>query len=119
MAEKEERILIDVINPGINCVYRLDNDPKGQSLCKHNGNMEPVTAKECRHCDEGMTRQEAIEKMARAGWMATVCAKNGIIHFNVTKEQWDEEWDKLRKDYKKVYYAGAEAELDALLEADK
>lgn len=60
MAEKEERILIDVINPGINCVYRLDNDPKGQSLCKHNGNMEPVTAKECRHCDEGMTRQEAI-----------------------------------------------------------
>ena len=66
MAEKEERILIDVINPGINCVYRLDNDPKGQSLCKHNGNMEPVTAKECRHCDEGMTHQEAIEKMQKA-----------------------------------------------------
>ena len=63
MAEKEERILIDFINPGINCVYRLDNDPKGQSLCKHNGNMEPVTAKECRHCEEGMTRQEAIEKI--------------------------------------------------------
>ena len=66
MAEKEERILIDVINPGINCVYRLDNDPKGKSLCKHNGNMEPVTAKECRHCDEGMTRQEAIERIAKA-----------------------------------------------------
>ncbi|MBO7735923.1 MAG: hypothetical protein J6S67_25360 [Methanobrevibacter sp.] len=66
MAEKEERILIDVINPGINCVYRLDNDPKGQSLCKHNGNMEPVTAKECRHCDEGVTRQEVIEIIAFA-----------------------------------------------------
>lgn len=66
MAEKEERILIDVINPGINCVYRLDNDPKGQSLCKHNGNMEPVTARECRHCEEGMTRHEAICKIARA-----------------------------------------------------
>lgn len=66
MAEKEERILIDVINPGINCVYRLDNDHKGQSLCKHNGNMEPVTAKECRHCEEGMTRQEAIERIAYA-----------------------------------------------------
>lgn len=66
MAEKEERILIDVINPGINCVYRLDNDPKGQSLCKHNGNMEPVTARECRHCEEGMTRQEAINRMAKA-----------------------------------------------------
>lgn len=68
MAEKEERILIDVINPGINCVYRLDNDPKGQSLCKHNGNMEPVTAKECRHCDEGMTRQEAINCIGNALW---------------------------------------------------
>lgn len=73
MAEKEERILIDVINPGINCVYRLDDDPKGQSLCKHNGNMEPVTAMECRHCDEGMTRQEAINLMTNAikeneGW---------------------------------------------------
>ena len=66
MADKEERILIDVINPGINCVYRLDNDPKGQSLCKHNGNMEPVTARECRHCEEGMTRQEAINLMADA-----------------------------------------------------
>lgn len=66
MAEKEERILIDVINPGINCVYRLDNDPKGQSLCKHNGNMEPVTARECRHCEEGMTRQEAIERITTA-----------------------------------------------------
>ena len=66
MAEKEERILIDVINPGINCVYRLDNDPKGQSLCKHNGNMEPVTAKDCRNCEEGMSRQEAINSMAKA-----------------------------------------------------
>lgn len=66
MADKEERILIDVINPGINCVYRLDNDPKGQSLCKHNGNMEPVTAKDCRNCEEGVTRQEAIECMAKA-----------------------------------------------------
>lgn len=66
MANKEKRILIDVINPGINCVYRLDNDPKGQSLCKHNGNMEPVTAKDCRNCDEGMSRQEAINSMAKA-----------------------------------------------------
>ena len=66
MADKEEMILIDVINPGINCVYRLDNDPKGQSLCKHNGNMEPVTAKDCRNCDEGMSRQEAINRMAKA-----------------------------------------------------
>jgi hypothetical protein len=101
MAEKEERILIDVINPGINCVYRLDNDPKGQSLCKHNGNMEPVTAKECRHCDEGMTRQEAIEKMAKALYL-----------FNR-----DDEWYKEHADiYSKYMNKFAEAALNALLE---
>ena len=63
MAEKEERICIDVIQAGINCVYRSDHNPKGQALCTHNGEMEPVTAKECRHCLEGITRQEAIEKI--------------------------------------------------------
>jgi hypothetical protein len=99
MAEKEQRILIDVINPGINCVYRLDNDPKGQSLCKHNGNMEPVTAKECRHCDEGMTRQEAIEKMAKA--FCETGAPNT--------------WGLVEEHYKKFCLAGAEAALNALL----
>lgn len=64
----------------------------------------------------GLKRSESIEKIAKANWMATVCAKNEIIPFDVTKEQWDEEWNKLRKDYKKVYYAGAEAALNALLE---
>lgn len=100
MSEKEERILIDVINPGINCVYRLDNDPKGQSLCKHNGNMEPVTAKECRHCDEGMTRQKAIERMAKAEYRAEY-GKPFEIADGLTES---------------VFLIKAEAALNALLE---
>lgn len=72
----------------------------------------------CDNCDywfKSMTRQEAIEKMAKANWIATVCAKNQCVPFDITKEQWDEEWEKLRIDYKKVYYAGAEAALNSLL----
>lgn len=103
MAE-EKRILIDVINPGINCVYRLDNDPKGQSLCKHNGNMEPVTARECRHCDEGITRQEAIEKMAKA-----ICYKETR---NKTCKGCPCENDR----QKSIYWKAAEAALNALLD---
>ena len=68
------------------------------------------------HLAKQMGRQEAIEKMAKANWIATVCAKNQCVPVDITKEQWDEEWEKLRIDYKKVYYAGAEAALNALLE---
>ena len=65
MADKEERIFIDIIEPGLNCVYRMDNNPKGLSLCKHNGEEEPVSEKDCKSCLEGMTRQEAIRRIAR------------------------------------------------------
>lgn len=111
MADKEERILIDVINPGINCVYRLDNDPKGQSLCKHNGNMEPVTAKDCRNCEEGMTRQEAIESMAKA-----ICKQTNyqcsVCEVGNDKEKC-EEWIVFQ------YKTQAEAALNSLLEDKK
>lgn len=63
-----------------------------------------------------ISRKESIERMAKANWIATVCAKNQCVPADITKEQWDEEWKKLRIDYKKVYYAGAEAALNALLE---
>lgn len=106
MAEKEKRILIDVINPGINCVYRLDNDPKGQSLCKHNGNMEPVTAKECKHCEEGMTRQEAIERMAKA-----ICKFEMMSSRRVCKECSKECFEHLELEV----VDKAEAALNALL----
>jgi len=96
----EERILI-----ARSTDYTI-NDTKDGALFE--GKIAP-------HNANIFTRQEAIEKMARAGWIATVCAKNQCAPTDVTKEQWDKEWDKLRKDYKKVYYAGAEAELNALL----
>lgn len=63
-----------------------------------------------------MTKQEAIEIMAKANWIAVVCAKNQLVPTGVSKEEWDAEWAKLRSDYKKVYYSGAKAALNALLE---
>ena len=66
-----------------------------------------------------MTRQEAIEVMAKANWIAVVCAKNQIVPVNVSKEEWDTEWNKLSKSFKKVYLAGAEGSLNALLGVEK
>lgn len=63
-----------------------------------------------------MTRKEAIERIAKADWQATVCAKNGHAITEIPQEKWNEEWEKLRADYKKIYYAGAENALNALLE---
>lgn len=60
------RVVVDVIQAGLTCVYRMDSDPKGCSLCKHNGNMEAVTKEDCEHCVEGMTREEAIAVMKEA-----------------------------------------------------
>ena len=65
------------------------------------------------------TRQEAIEVMAKANWIAVVCAKNQIVPVNVSKEEWDTEWNKLSKSFKKVYLAGAEGSLNALLGVEK
>lgn len=71
------------------------------------------------HKDNAMTRQEAIDIMAKANWIAVVCAKNQIVPTGVSKEEWDAEWTKLRSDYKKVYYSGSEAALTALLRNEK
>lgn len=71
------------------------------------------------HKDNAITRQDAIEIMAKANWIAVVCAKNQIVPTGVSKEEWDAEWAKLRSDYKKVYYSGAEASLNALLRNEK
>lgn len=103
MAEKEERISVIVYekDPCENCPGNPMTD------CQ-------VCEKDLRY-DGSMTRTEAINRMAKANWIATICAKNQCVPFDITKEQWDEEWEKLRIDYKKVYYAGAEAALDALL----
>ena len=101
MAEKEERILF-----ARSTDYTITDTAEGALF---DGKIAP-------HCANVFTRQEAIEKTAKANWIATVCAKNQCVPIDITKEQRDEEWEKLRIDYKKVYYAGAEAALNALLE---
>lgn len=109
MENKEERILIDIIEPGLNCVYRMDNDPKGLSLCKHNGEEEPVSEKDCNNCLEGMTRQEAIEVMAKAIYVFFV---ENSIAIGLAAD-----WEDLKQPLvKKFYIETAEAALNALLE---
>lgn len=114
MAEKEERIVCRVIEKGYGCDYCFSRPAHNYYQCSISNN--DCTYDMCKQCSLGMTRQEAIERMAKANWIATVCAKNQCVPVDITKEQWDEEWEKLRIDYKKVYYAGAEAALNALLE---
>ena len=72
-------------------------------------------ADSCSCCNVGIPFEVAVEKMAKANWIAVVCAKNQIVPAGVSKEEWDAEWDKLKKSFKKVYLAGAEASLKTLL----
>ena len=65
-----------------------------------------------------MPREEAIERMAKANWITVVCLKNKCTPESVSQKEWDAEWNKLSKPYKKVYFAGAEAALNALLEEE-
>ena len=140
MAEKEERILITKCpgecehlwykdadqefpygaNKPLNnfcCAEGVKDWTKGDRSQKTKLVKPSIDCKKCKQAKyRGMTRQEAIERMAKANWIATVCAKNQCVPVDITKEQWDEEWEKLRIDYKKVYYAGAAAALNALLE---
>lgn len=63
-----------------------------------------------------LSLSDAIEIVAKADWQATVCAKNGHSVNEIPQDKWNEEWKKLRADYKKIYRAGAENALKALLE---
>ena len=112
MAEKEEKTndIIYVFSQQLICKDCKD-------WYEH---IDPLDKPDCDNCEDiadlpHISRQEAIERMAKANWIATVCAKNQCVPVDITKEQWDEEWEKLRIDYKKVYYAGAEDALNALL----
>ena len=88
MAEKEERILI-----ARSTDYTF-KDTKDGALFE--GEIAP-------HCANVFTRQEAIERMAKA--FCETGAPNT--------------WGLVERDYKRFCLAGAEAALNALLEADK
>ena len=110
MTDKEERILIRKIS--------ICNDARTKELdwqqCR-------CCVRQNGHCEyhpqstDTIPYKEAIEIMAKANWIAVVCAKNQIVPAGVSKEEWDAEWDKLKKSFKKVYYSGAEASLKTLL----
>ena len=85
MAEKEERILIARSSD-----YTLTDTDKGALF---EGKIAP-------HCANVFTRQEAIEKMAKA--FCETGAPNT--------------WGLVEEHYKKFCLAGAEAALNALLE---
>lgn len=92
-------------------------------ICRNNCAKFDGLLPDCVNCGyadlPSIPRKEAIEIMSRACWISTVCAKNNVVPAGITKEQWDAEWEKLRKDYKKTYYAGQESALNSILEKAK
>lgn len=96
MADKEERIWLEFYIP----------KPKG--------------AIEATRCTT-MTRQEAVDRMAKEIFKAEICEGSG---FNVKPsdfdpKDWNKKWDNLSIDKKRIYYAAAEAALNSLLENKK
>jgi hypothetical protein len=103
MAEKEERILITKCSSWCHAL-RISCDPfddKDGMYCDKSGKWVRVTEKECAKCKDpvllGMSRQEAIERMAK-----------GIVSILAVQPGTEPDPWKMWKDY-------AEAALDALL----
>ena len=125
MADKEERILITKCSSHCHAL-RVSYDPfdgDDGMYCDKSGKWIRITEKDCAKCKNpvlaGITRADAVERMAKANWITVVCLKNKCTPESVSQKEWDSEWNKLSKPYKKVYFAGAEAALNALLEDNK
>jgi hypothetical protein len=110
MAEKEERILITKCSSGC-LALRISCDPfddKDGMYCDKSGKCVRVTEKECSKCKDpvllGMSRQEAIEKMALAMFERERPGSRGEVPI-------EDVW----QDLKEGYLASAEAALNALL----
>lgn len=90
MAEKEERIAIIKWNTK-------------DSICPAPTELQCGGAKSCEECKVGISRQEAIERMAKALY-ADQYGKNRPL------------WEDEDNGYKEIYLRRAEAALNALLE---
>ncbi|MGN0017379.1 MAG: hypothetical protein ACI37O_08600 [Candidatus Avelusimicrobium sp.] len=110
MADKEERILITKVSS--NChAQRAACDPFDEEeglFCDKNGQYVRITEKDCAKCKNpvlaGITRAEAVERMARA------------LHYFDTIPTTDEQWQReVIDNVKSLYRNRAEAALDALL----
>ena len=123
MSEKEKRILVLEVNPDCKAL-KFDGDPFDEEdvvYCDKNGRWERIKTKDCKKCKSpvlaGITRAEAVEIMAKEIFKAEICEGSG---FNVKPsdfdpKDWHKKWVNLRTDKKRIYYAVAEAALDALL----
>lgn len=93
MAEKEERIVF------------LKTKPKGECPCQIDKDYCKETCWVKGKCSLGMTRSEAIERMAKA-----------LHRYSVRISNMEKDFDKLNAEWRKSFYNYAEAALNALLE---
>ena len=94
MADKEERILITQWN--------INYD-----ICPAPTEYQCGTSKSCDDCKVGMSRQEAIERMAKSLFKV-----DNVLALDI-------KWSQLKKSKQLVYKEFAEAALNALLEDKK
>ena len=110
MAEKEERILITKCSSWCHA-RRMSCDPfddKDGIYCDKSGKWVRITEKECAKCKDpvllGISRQEAIERMAKALFKV-----DNVLALDI-------EFEQLTKQKQLTYKVFAEAALNALLE---
>lgn len=73
MNKKEKRILVLEVNPDCRALMVNYSDPldkDGEMYCDKNGRYVHITEKDCKKCKSpvlaGLTRPEAVERMAKA-----------------------------------------------------
>lgn len=119
MAEKEKRILITKCSSWCHAL-RISCDPfddKDGMYCDKSGKWVRVTEKECAKCKDpvllGISRQEAIERMAKE-----MARKYDPLKPN--KEEYESVWEhELLPSTQKHFKELAEAALNALLSQEE
>lgn len=85
MAEKEERIVCRIIEKGYACDYCFSRPTHKYYQCSISNN--DCTYDVCKQCSLGMTRAEAIERMANAINVAYLNRNpDYIMHFGLLAE---------------------------------
>lgn len=106
----EERI---VIEKHIACDFgecgAFYTEGVGEYFCDWNGNHKRITEKDCKNC-VGISRQEAIERMAKARYTQSPCydARGDKVSFEDFREDYEPCYEDLVKEVEPL--------LNALLE---
>ena len=113
MADKEERILITKCSSWCHAL-RISCDPFDDDdgmYCDKSGKWERITEKDCAKCKapvlSGISRQEAIERMAKSLFKV-----DNVLALDI-------KWSQLKKIKQLAYKELAEAALNALFENKK